>query len=108
MSTKALCWLLLSFYHSWVDPGSGLLLFPPKPSKTISPTSKPKGNTIHRVHCAVSPEIVLWVATMLRCLHPRNEWGFEITLCDLHLFTLTFIYTTHSVIIIHACKHNQI
>jgi hypothetical protein len=30
-----------------------------KASKTIGPPGKPEGNTAHRVHCVVSPEIVL-------------------------------------------------
>jgi hypothetical protein len=30
-----------------------------KASKSICPTGKPEGNIAHRVHCAVSPEIVL-------------------------------------------------
>ena len=30
-----------------------------KASKTIGLSSKPKGNIVHRVHCAVSPEIAL-------------------------------------------------
>jgi hypothetical protein len=30
-----------------------------KSSKTIGPPGKPEGNVAHRVHCSVSPEIVL-------------------------------------------------
>ena len=30
-----------------------------KASKTIGPPGKPEGNAVHRVHYAVSPEIVL-------------------------------------------------
>jgi hypothetical protein len=30
-----------------------------KASKNIVPLGKPEGNTVRRVHCAVSPEIVL-------------------------------------------------
>jgi hypothetical protein len=30
-----------------------------KASKTIGPSDKPEGNTVHGVHCAISPEIVL-------------------------------------------------
>jgi hypothetical protein len=32
-------------------------MIPTKPSKTISPPSKPEGNTMHRVHNSVSPKI---------------------------------------------------
>jgi hypothetical protein len=80
---RTICWLLLSFYHSWVDSGSYILWFPTKPSKTISPPRKPEGITVHGVHCAVSPEIILWVAAMIRLLHPGNEWRSGIEPCDL-------------------------
>jgi hypothetical protein len=53
---------------------------PPNPSKTIVPLGKPEGNTLHRVYYAVSPEIVLWVNTMLKCLQYGNEWGYGIIL----------------------------
>jgi hypothetical protein len=33
--------------------------FHQNPSKTILPPGKPEGNTVHRIHYAVSPEIVL-------------------------------------------------
>jgi hypothetical protein len=59
--------------------------FQKKPFKTIGPSGKPEGNVVHRVHYVVSPEIVLLVDAMLKCLQPRNEWGSGIKLCDLHL-----------------------
>jgi hypothetical protein len=51
-------WISLSLLaSSWVDPGSYLNRFPTKPSKTIDPPGKPKGNVAHRVHSIVSPKI---------------------------------------------------
>jgi hypothetical protein len=41
-----------------VDPGFISIRVPTKP-KTIGPSGKPEGNTVHRMHCAVSPEIAL-------------------------------------------------
>jgi hypothetical protein len=99
-----ICWLLLSCYQYLANPGLDIPWFPTKPSKTIAPPRKPKGNTIHRVHCAVSPEIVLWVAATLRCLQPRNEWGFRIESCDIYLYTITSIYAKYYISFIHACK----
>jgi hypothetical protein len=49
--------------------------FPTKPSKTSDPSGKPKDNTTNRMYCVVSPEIVLWVTIMLRCLQSRKGWG---------------------------------
>jgi hypothetical protein len=69
-------WLLFSSFYSWADPGSDLNMFPTKPSKTIDPPRKPKGNTTHIMYCAVSPEIVLWVFAMLICFQFRKEWGY--------------------------------
>jgi hypothetical protein len=66
--------------YSWADPGSDLNRFPTKPSKTIGPPGKPEGNTTHRMYCTVSPEIVLWVTAMLRCLQSRKEWGSGIAI----------------------------
>jgi hypothetical protein len=40
------------------DPGS-VYWGSNKDSKTIGPSGKPKGNEVHKVHYAVSPEIVL-------------------------------------------------
>jgi hypothetical protein len=74
-----------SYYLSWDDLVHIYHGFQQNPFKTISPSGKPEGNTTHRVHCAVSPEIVLLVVAMLKCLHPGNEWGSGIKLCDLHL-----------------------
>jgi hypothetical protein len=59
--------------------------FQQNPFKTIVPYGKPEGNTVHRVHCAVSPEIVLLVDATLKCLQPGNEWGSGIKLRDIHL-----------------------
>jgi hypothetical protein len=56
---KTICWLILSFYHYWVDLSPNLLCFPTKPYKNITPCGKPEGNIVHWVQCAVSPEIVL-------------------------------------------------
>jgi hypothetical protein len=63
-----------------VDPGSDMNMFPTKPSKTISPLGKPKGNATHKMYCAVSLEIVLLVTAMLRCLQFRKEWGSGIVI----------------------------
>jgi len=52
--------------------------FPTKPSKTIVLLGKPEGNTIHRMYCPVSLEIVLWVAARLKYLQPRKESGSRI------------------------------
>jgi hypothetical protein len=41
------------------DPGFMSVRGSNKASKTIGPPGKPEGNTVHRVHCVVSPEIVL-------------------------------------------------
>jgi hypothetical protein len=41
-----------------VDPGFISFRVPTKP-KTIGPSGKPEGNTVHRMHCIVSPEIYL-------------------------------------------------
>jgi hypothetical protein len=65
--------------------------FPTKPSKTIGPPGKPEGNTMHRVHYAVSPEIALWVTAMLKCLQSRNEWGSGNVFYLLHAFIMLFI-----------------
>jgi hypothetical protein len=46
--------------------------------KNISPPGKTEGNTTHRMYYEVSPEIVLWVTAMLRCLQSRKEWGYRI------------------------------
>jgi hypothetical protein len=75
---ETISWLLLFLSTSWADPGSDLNRFPTKPSKTIGPPGKPEGNTTHRMYCAVSPEIVLWVTAMLKCLQSRKEWGYGI------------------------------
>jgi hypothetical protein len=49
--------LLVYSLTSWADPSSDLNNFPRKPSKTIIPLGKPEGNTAHRLHNIVSPEI---------------------------------------------------
>jgi hypothetical protein len=72
-----------SLTNSLTDPGSDLNKLPTNPSKTIDPPGKPEGNTTHRVYYTVSPEIVLWVTAMLRCLHYRKEWGSRIAI---HIF----------------------
>jgi hypothetical protein len=59
--------------------------FQQNPFKIIDPFGKLKGNAVHRMHCIVSPEIVLWVGAMLTCLQPENEWGYGIKICDLDL-----------------------
>jgi hypothetical protein len=41
-----------------VDPGFISLKVPTKP-KTIDPFGKPEGNTVHKMHCPVSPKIYL-------------------------------------------------
>jgi len=62
-------------------------MFPTKPSKTIDPHGKPKGNAAHRVHITVSLEIDLWVTKIPRCLQSRNEWGYGIVFFLLHALT---------------------
>jgi hypothetical protein len=53
-------YLYLSLYpYLDCDPGFMSIWGSNKASKTIGPPGKPEGNTVHRVHCAVSPEIVL-------------------------------------------------
>jgi hypothetical protein len=74
-----------SYYISWADRGSYHHGFQQNPFKTIGPSGKQAGNTVHRVHCAVSPKIVLLVVETLKCLQDGNEWGSRIKLCDLHL-----------------------
>jgi hypothetical protein len=65
------CWFIFnSFYPTWDDLGSGPLGFQQNPFKTIIPSGKPEGNVVHRVHCALSLEIALLVAAMLKCLQP--------------------------------------
>jgi hypothetical protein len=57
---KTIFWFIVySCYPSWDDPGSGPPHFQQNPPKTINSPGKPEGNTTHRMHCAVSPEIVL-------------------------------------------------
>jgi hypothetical protein len=92
----------LSLPTSYFDPGLDMNRLPTNPSKTISPPGKLEGNIAHRVYCAVSPEIVLWVTTMLKFLQCGNEWGSGIVFCDLHLFHLLPIYIKHPVII-YSC-----
>jgi len=41
------------------DPGFMYAWGSNKASETIGPPSNPEGNAAHRVHCAVSPKIVL-------------------------------------------------
>jgi hypothetical protein len=65
LATEPFVGLNLSF-TSWSDPGLDMIRVPTKPSKTIGPPGKPEGNTTHRVHCAVSPEIALWVTAILK------------------------------------------
>jgi hypothetical protein len=68
-------WLLISLPTYWADPGLDLNKLPTNPSKTIDPSGNPEGNTTHKVYCAVSLEIVLWVAAMLRCLQSSKDVG---------------------------------
>jgi hypothetical protein len=65
---------------NWADPGSNLNKFPTKPSKTIIPPGKLEGNTVHKVHSTVSPKIVLWVTTNIKCLQSKKDWGYGIYL----------------------------
>jgi hypothetical protein len=60
---------------SWADPCSYLNRFPTKPFKTIGPPGKPEGNTTHRVHCTVSPEIILWVIVGVTSHTPRISFS---------------------------------
>jgi hypothetical protein len=48
-----ICYTFNMIYASSIYWGSN------KASKTIVPPGNPKGNPTHRVHCVVSPEIVL-------------------------------------------------
>jgi hypothetical protein len=70
-----------------------------KSSKTIGPPGKPEGNKTHKVYCAVSPEIVLWVTSMLKCLQSRNEWGSRIVFCYPHSFNISSIYIKYSIVL---------
>jgi hypothetical protein len=80
VGNETIFWLLISLTTSWDGPISDLNMFPTKPSKTIGPPGKPEGNTTHRMYYVASPEIVLWVTAMLRCLQSRNEWGYGIVI----------------------------
>jgi hypothetical protein len=68
IDNKTIGWLTSFSSTYWADLGSDLNRFPTKPSKTINPPGKPEDNTTHRVHCTVSPKIVLWVTAKLKCL----------------------------------------
>jgi hypothetical protein len=72
--------LATTLFYSWDDPRSDLNKLPTTPSKTIDPPGNPEGNTAHKVYCAVSHEIALWVTAMLRCLQSRKEWGYGIAI----------------------------
>jgi hypothetical protein len=61
------------------DLGSDLNKITTNPFKSIGPLGKPKSNTTHRMFYAVSPEIVLWVTAMLRCLQYKKQWGSRIS-----------------------------
>jgi hypothetical protein len=50
-------YILFDFVLS--DPGFMFVRGSNKASKTIDPPGKPEGNAAHKVHCTVSPEIVL-------------------------------------------------
>jgi hypothetical protein len=78
--------------------------FQQNPLNLSPPPGKPEGNAVHGVHYAISPEIVLWVAAMFKCLQPRNEWEYGIQPCDIYLSIITSIYAKYPVILIHACK----
>jgi hypothetical protein len=69
-----------------VDPGLIYFRVPTNP-KTIGPSGKPEGNTVHIMHCTISPEIALngW----LRHLQP----GIEYEIWDLYYepFILTCV-----------------
>jgi hypothetical protein len=91
---RTICWVTSLTSTSMFDPSSDLNRFPTKPSKTIDNHGKPEGNTAHGVHCTVSPEIALWVTTMLKCLYPRNEWGSGNVFYLLH----ALIFVIHSSI----------
>jgi hypothetical protein len=54
------CWLSLSLLiSSWVEIDSYMNRFPTKPSKTIDPPGKPKGNATCKAHNVVSLAIDL-------------------------------------------------
>ena len=71
------------------------------PFKTIDPSRISEGNAAHRMYCAVSLEIAIWVAAILRCFQPGNEWIYVVVSCNLYLFSLTFDYNSHYI---HACE----
>jgi hypothetical protein len=85
---------------SYIEPGSNLIISQQNPSKTIDPSGRPKGNTTHRVYCAISHEITVWVAAILRCLQPRSEWISSVVLYNIYSFILTYNCSSHSI---HAC-----
>jgi hypothetical protein len=64
---------LLSIYHYRFTPVHNQEASQQNPLKTIDPPSYPEGNIVHGVHCAVSPEIALWVAAIIKCLQLGNE-----------------------------------
>jgi hypothetical protein len=88
---KNIYWFDCLSFTSWADLGSYLNRFPTKPSKTIDPPGKPKGNTSHRVHCTVSPEIALWVTAILKFLQSMNDWGSGVVFYLLHAFIWLFL-----------------
>jgi hypothetical protein len=99
------CWVESLTSTSRVDLGLDMNKFPSKHYKTISPPGKLESNTTHRVHYAVSPEIVLWVTEMLKCLQSRSEWGYGIVFYLLDAFIMLFIQIFLGFIhlLSHAC-----
>jgi hypothetical protein len=100
------CWVESLSSTSWADPGLNLNRFLTKPSKYIEPPGKPGGSIAHSVHCVVSLKIVLWVTTMLKCLHSKKEWGSGIVFHLLHgliwLFNQLFLRFSH---LLSTCMH---
>jgi hypothetical protein len=74
------------FLDTWADPGSDLKGFQQNP-QTIGPPGKPKGNIVHRVHNAVSPEIAYGGLQDSDVCSQGRDWE-----CDLFLFLMHHIF----------------
>jgi len=78
-----------SILLSHIDLGLDLISSQKNPFKTIGHSGTPEGNATHRLCYTVSPDIAQWVAAIIKCLQPVNEWRFVVVLCDLYSFNLT-------------------
>jgi hypothetical protein len=74
----------------WADPGSDLKGFQQNP-QTIDPPGKPEGNTVHRVHNAVSPEIAYGGLQDSDVCSQGRDWECEVCLFLMHHIYYSFI-----------------